>query len=136
MVAAGAFSMAAGYALVLRFDAVPDYAGVILPTILLLGLGFMLGFPSLNMQATNGIADHEQGLASGLVQTSFQVGGAIALAVVTAIVTAQAGTSSDPSVLLGAYHSALAVTVGIAVVGLVVALAGTARQLRAAFALD
>jgi MFS family permease len=136
VVAAGAFSMAAGYALVLRFDAVPDYAGVILPTILLLGLGFMLGFPSLNMQATNGIADHEQGLASGLVQTSFQVGGAIALAVVTAIVTAQAGTSSDPSVLLGAYRSALAVTVGIAVVGLVVALAGTARQLRAAFALD
>jgi len=136
VVAAGAFSMAAGYALVLRFDAVPDYAGVILPTILLLGLGFMLGFPSLNMQATNGIADHEQGLASGLVQTSFQVGGAIALAVVTAIVTAQAGSSTDPSVLLGAYRSALAVTVGIAVVGLVVALAGTARQLRAAFALD
>ena len=47
----------------------PDYAAVLLPTMLLIGIGFMLGFPSLNMQATNGIADHEQGLASGLVQT-------------------------------------------------------------------
>ena len=134
VVAAGALSMALGYALVLRFDAVPDYAAVLLPTVVLLGLGFMLGFPTLNMQATNGIADHEQGLASGLVQTSFQVGGAISLAVVTAIVTAQAGGSTDPSVLLDAYRSALAVTVGIAAVGLVVALTGTARQLRAVFA--
>src|SRR3954466_359328 len=115
VVAAGAFSMAAGYALVLRFDTVPDYAGVILPTIVLLGLGFMLGFPSLNMQATNGIADHEQGLASGLVQTSFQVGGAIALAVVSAIVTAQAGGSTDASTLLDAYRSAMVVTAGVAV---------------------
>ncbi|TMM02938.1 MAG: MFS transporter [Actinobacteria bacterium] len=134
VVAAGAFASVAGYALVLRFDAVPDYAAVLLPTVVLLGLGFMLGFPTLNMQATNGIADHEQGLASGLVQTSFQVGGAISLAVVTAIVTAQAGGSTDPSVLLDAYRSALAVTVGIAAVGLVVALTGTARQLRAVFA--
>ena len=134
VVAAGAFASVAGYALVLRFDAVPDYAAVLLPTVVLLGLGFMLGFPTLNMQATNGIADHEQGLASGLVQTSFQVGGAISLAVVTAIVTAQASGSTDPSVLLDAYRSALAVTVGIAAVGLVVALTGTARQLRAVFA--
>src|SRR5256885_8466275 len=124
VVAAGALSMAAGYGLVLRFDAVPDYAGVILPTILLLGLGFMLGFPSLNMQATNGIADHEQGLASGLVQTSFQVGGAIALAVVTAIVTAQAGGSTDPAVLLSAYKTAITVSAGVAAAGLVVAVAG------------
>src|SRR3954470_13946803 len=133
VVAAGAFSMAAGYALVLRFDTVPDYAGVILPTIVLLGLGFMLGFPSLNMQATNGIADHEQGLASGLVQTSFQVGGAIALAVVSAIVTAQAGGSTDTSTLLDAYRSAMVVTAGVAVAGLLVALTGT-RRVRAVLA--
>ena len=35
---------------------------------LLLGLGFALAYPSVNMAATNGIDDHEQGLASGLVQ--------------------------------------------------------------------
>ena len=89
VIALSALSSTLGYALMLRFDAAPAYAAVLLPTMLLIGVGFMLGFPTMNMQATNGIADHEQGLASGLVQTSFQVGGAIALAVTTAIVTAR-----------------------------------------------
>jgi hypothetical protein len=134
VVAAGAVASVAGYALALRLDVAPHYAVVILPTIVLLGLGFMLGFPTLTMQATNGIGDHEQGLASGLVQTSFQVGGAMALAVVTAIVTARAGASTDPSVLLGAYRTAIAVAVGIAAVGLVVALGGMARERRSGLA--
>ena len=67
-------------------DAVP--ASRVLPTMLLIGIGFALCFPSLNMQATTGVADHEQGLASGLVNTSFQVGGALALAIVSAVVGA------------------------------------------------
>ena len=122
--AVSAASSVVGYALILRLGASPDYVAVILPTIVLLGIGFMLGFPSLNMQATNGIADHEQGLASGLVQSSFQIGGAIGLAVVSAIVTSKAGTSTDPGVLLDAYQTAIAVTVGIAALGLAVALSG------------
>lgn len=132
LIAVGAVASVVGYALVLRFDAVPDYAGVLLPSVLLLGVGFALGFPTLNMQATNGIADHEQGLASGLVQTSFQVGGAIALAAVTAIVSAQAGTSEDPAVVLDAYRSALGVTVAVAALGLVVALSGMLPRRREA----
>ena len=134
MIAVGALSSVIGYALVLRFDVGPEYAAVLLPTMLLIGIGFMLGFPTLNMQATNGIADHEQGLASGLVQTSFQIGGAIGLAIVTAIVTAQAGASTDPQVLVDAYRTALAVTLGIAVVGLVVALSGLVGERREALA--
>ena len=130
LVAAGALSSVLGYALVLRLDTVPQYAAVLLPTVLLIGIGFALGFPSLNMQATNGIADHEQGLASGLVQTSFQIGGAIALAVVTAIVTAQAGGSTDPDVLIDAYRSALGLTVGIAAVGAAVALSALVSERR------
>ena len=93
VIAASTLASAAGYALILRLDAVPDYAVVLLPTMLLIGIGFMLGFPALNMQATAGVADEEQGLAAGLVQTSFQIGGAIGLAITTAIVTAQAGAS-------------------------------------------
>ena len=122
VIGAGALASLTGYALMLRFDISPEYLAVILPTMLLIGTGFVLGFPTLNMQATNGIADHEQGLASGLVQTSFQVGGALALAVVTAIVTAQAGTSTDPGVLLDAYRTAITVAAGIAALGLLVAL--------------
>ena len=54
---------------------------------LLIGIGFMLLFPALNIQATMGVANHEQGLASGLVQTSFQIGGAVGLAIVSAVVS-------------------------------------------------
>src|SRR4051812_43102206 len=97
VIALGALSSVARYGLALRLDAVPAYAALILPTMVLIGIGFMLGFPTLNMQATNGIADHEQGLASGLVQTSFQVGGAVSLAVASAIVTAQAGGAAAPA---------------------------------------
>ena len=90
-----------------RIDAAPSYLLVLLPTMLLLGIGFALCFPTLNIQGTNGVGDHEQGLASGLVQTSFQVGGAIGLAVVSAIVTSRAGASTDAAVLLDAYRTAL-----------------------------
>jgi hypothetical protein len=44
--------------------------------------------------ATNGVADEEQGLTSGLVQTSFQLGGAIGLAIATAVIDAGIAGSS------------------------------------------
>ena len=128
VIAASALASVAGYALILRLDAVPDYAVVLLPTMLLIGIGFMLGFPTLNMQATTGVADEEQGLAAGLVQTSFQIGGAIGLAITTAIVSAQAGASPSPGELLDAYRTALAVTAGVALLGLGVAVTGVARE--------
>jgi MFS family permease len=135
VIAAGSVASLAGYALVLRLDTLPDYAGVLLPTILLIGIGFMLLFPTLNIQATSGVQDHEQGLASGLVQTSFQVGGAIGLAIVTAVVAAQAGASTDPATLLDAYRAALGVAVVVAAIGVVVALSGLAGERRARLAL-
>jgi predicted MFS family arabinose efflux permease len=130
--AAGALSSVIGYALILRFEASPEYVAVILPTMLLIGIGFLLLFPTLNIQATSGVADHEQGVASGLVQTSFQIGGAIGLAITSAIVTSQAGLSTNPAVLVDAYETALAVTLGIAALGLVVALSGVVRTSDAA----
>ena len=127
MIAAAALSSLVGYALVLRFDATPDYLVVLLPTMLLIGIGFMLGFPTLNIQATSGVSNHEQGLASGLVQTSFQIGGAIGLAIVTAVVSGNVGNSTDPDTILDGYRTALTVTVAIAAAGLLVALSGLVR---------
>jgi EmrB/QacA subfamily drug resistance transporter len=123
----GALSSVVGYALVLRFDATPDYLGVLLPTMLLLGIGFMLLFPTLNIQATTGVANREQGLASGLVQTSFQLGGAIGLAIVTAVVS----TESAARDLFGAYQTAVGVSLAIAALGLLVAIVGLVREPRA-----
>jgi EmrB/QacA subfamily drug resistance transporter len=134
VIAGGFAALAAAYLLILRLDQTPDYVSVILPSILFLGLGFALGFPSLNMQATAGVPDHEQGLAAGLVQTSFQVGGAIVLAIASAIVTSQAGTSTDPGTLLDAYKTALYVVAGVGVLGLVVQLTGLSWRREPAYA--
>ena len=84
-----AFScLIAAYAVFLRAGVSPDYPAVMLPAMLLIGLAFGLGFSSLTVAATAGVPDAEQGLAASLFQTSFQVGGAVVLAVVTAVVDA------------------------------------------------
>jgi MFS family permease len=122
VIAVGLVAFVIGYALILRIDATLTYASVFLPTMLLIGVGFALCFPMLNIQATSGIADTEQGVASGLVQTSFQVGGAIVLAVITAIVTARGAGSADH--VVAGYRTALEVVTAVAAFGLVVILAG------------
>jgi hypothetical protein len=136
LVALGALSLAAGYtALAARgIGIAPSYVVELLPTMLLLGIGFALSFPTLNIAGTNGVGDHEQGLASGLVQTSFQVGGAVGLAIVSAIVTSKAGGSTDAGVILDAYRTALYVVTGVAVAGVAIALSGLVPQREAALA--
>ena len=97
LIAVGFALMVVGYALFLRVNLDPVYAAVILPSMLLIGAACALVFPSLNIQATNGVDDHEQGMVSGLLNTSVQVGGAIFLAVVTAVVTANSSEGSSPA---------------------------------------
>ncbi|MEV4759185.1 MFS transporter [Micromonospora sp. NPDC049559] len=122
--AAGFVAFLAAYLIFLRIDGEPHYPTVILPTMLLIGAGFALTFAALNIQATDGVGDEEQGLASGLVQTAFQIGGAIGLAGVTAILASDAPT---PGRVPGSFHSALALVTGVALVGLLVSVAGLAR---------
>jgi hypothetical protein len=75
--------------------------------------------------ATAGVPDSEQGLAASLFQTSFQVGGAVVLAIVTAVVDAGgAGQLVSPSATLAAYRPALGLITGIAAIGMLVALSG------------
>ena len=127
LIALGAASSTIGYALALRFDADPAYTGVLLPAVLLIGVGFMLLFPTLNIQATTGVADREQGVASGLVQTSFQLGGALGLAIVTAVVSA--GTADGD--VFGAFRTAVGVALVVSALGLLTAVVGLAREPRA-----
>jgi MFS family permease len=124
IIVVGGIAFVIGYALFLRIDESSTYAAVMLPTMLLLGTGFALTFPSLNIQATAGVANEEQGLASGLVSTSFQVGGAVVLAVVSAIVTSQTGSATDAASLLDGYRPAIAVVTLVAALGLLVGLTG------------
>jgi EmrB/QacA subfamily drug resistance transporter len=122
----GLLAFVAAYGLFLRVDPSMPYANFLLPTMLLLGIGFALCFPAVNAQATAGVADHEQGLASGLVNTSIQVGGAIVLAIITAIVGNGGGRPAHDHQLLPHMTTALTVVVGVAVMGLLL----TAARLR------
>jgi EmrB/QacA subfamily drug resistance transporter len=128
LIAVGMAAFVVGYALFLRLDASPSFVGLMLPTMLLIGFGFALCFPSQNIQAVAGVQDHEQGLASGLVNTSFQLGGAIGLAIVTAVVSGE--TSLD------AFRPAIAVVTGFAALGLLVAGAGLIPAARERLAPD
>jgi nitrate/nitrite transporter NarK len=128
IILAGTIAFVVGYALFLRIDGASTYGTVLLPTMVLIGIGFALCFPALNIQATAGVADSEQGLASGLVSTSFQVGGAIVLAVVSAIVTSETGSATDAASLLDGYRPAIAVVTLVSALGLVVALTGIVRR--------
>jgi MFS family permease len=124
LVTAGLSALLLGYLLFLRIEVDSPYLAGILPSVLLLGIGFALAFPALNIQATNGVADHEQGLASGLVQSSFQIGSAVVMAAVTAVITqAQAGDTSVQGVL-ASFRPGLAVVAGVAGLGVVITLAG------------
>jgi len=117
------------YLVFLRAGVRPDYLAVMLPATLLIGLAFGLGFSSLTVAATAGVPDAEQGLAASLFQTSFQVGGAVVLAIVTAVVDASgAGRLVSPAATLAAYRPALIVITAVAAVGALVALSGLRRQ--------
>jgi len=120
--------LAVAYAVFLRAGVTPDYPAVLLPTMLLVGLAFGLGFSALSVAATDGMPNEEQGLAASLFQTSFQVGGALVLAIVTAVVDAGGGASlSTPTATLAAYRPALFLITGVAAAGALVAISGLRR---------
>jgi EmrB/QacA subfamily drug resistance transporter len=124
---AGLASTAVGYALFLPIGLDSSYAAAMLPTFVFAGLGFALAYGPLNIAGTNGVVTEEQGLASGLVSTSFQFGGALVLAVVTAVMNANTGVDGSPDALLDGYHAAIVVSVIAAGLGVV----ATALPLRA-----
>ncbi|GAA0409313.1 MFS transporter [Microbispora corallina] len=125
LIAVGSVALLAGYALFFRVDRHPSLLTMVLPGMILLGIAFALSFPSLNIQATAGVPDEEQGLASGLLNTSGQVGGAVVLAIVTAVLTA--GTGGDPIVR---FRAAIIVSALFALIGLGVALTGVRQRPR------
>lgn len=127
-IAAGVIAHVAGYLLFLLIDRDAPYVVGVLPSMILLGIGFTLAFASFNIQATAGIPDDEQGLAGGLLNTSLQVGGAIGLAVVTAVLVANGEGRTGADALLAGFTPTLFVITGFAVIGLIIALTGVIRR--------
>jgi EmrB/QacA subfamily drug resistance transporter len=123
LILAGLISTVAAYSLFVPIGLHSSYWAAILPTMILAGFGFALAFGPLNIAATTGVAPTEQGLAGGLLNTSFQFGGALFLAVATAVNNANVGSDGSAQALLDGFHAALLVSViagvlGVAFIGL------------------
>ncbi|MFI9200284.1 MFS transporter [Streptomyces sp. NPDC053048] len=83
------------------------------PSLIILGLAFSLAYGPLTIVATEGIDEEEQGVAGGLLYTSFQFGAALGLSAVTAVqIAATDGTS--PAQQLDGYQAALIVPLAAA----------------------
>ncbi|WP_395293306.1 MFS transporter [Kitasatospora hibisci] len=126
----GVLALVLGYTVFLGLDEHGSYPALVLPSMILLGIGFALAFPSVNIAATAGVADEEQGLASGLVNTAFQVGSAVVLAVATAVITAGSGGGESPAAQLDGYRPALVLVTAVALAGFAVAAAGAVLERR------
>ncbi len=99
-----------------------SFLGDILGPSLLAAVGLGFAFVPLTIAAVAGIEDREQGLASGLINTSEQVGGALGLAILAAVANSIIGGSHDPVVLTEGFQSAFLVGAAFAIVGLIATL--------------
>jgi MFS family permease len=123
---AGLVMLAAGLAWMVRAPVGASYAVDLLPSMLLLGVGAGLSFPALMTLAMSGATPGESGLASGLVNTTVQVGGALGLAVLATLSTTRtahlvATGEGHASALTGGYHLAWIISAGIALASLAIA---------------
>jgi len=123
--------MAVGLALFALAPADAEYLTQLLPTMVLLGVGAGVCFPALMGLAMAGVHPEQTGLASGLVNTTAQVGGALGLAVLATLSTDRtqdlATGTSQVEALVGGYH--LAFWIATALVLTAIAL-GTALLTR------
>jgi EmrB/QacA subfamily drug resistance transporter len=104
-----------------------SYLSDLLPGFLLVGVGLGFSFVPISIAALAGVRPAEAGLASGLFNTTQQIGGALGIAVLSTIATSRtsdavaAGTAL-PSALVHGFTGAFIVGVGIAAVGIVAAV--------------
>ncbi|GLW45185.1 MFS transporter [Streptomyces sp. NBRC 14336] len=104
---------------------------LMLPTLFVAGAAFALAYGPLTIAATGGVAEEEQGLASGLLTTSTQFGAAIGISAVTAVY-GLASTGSGPEDTLSAFRTALVVPVVMVTLGLLVSARSARAERRAA----
>ncbi len=102
-----------------------NYFAHVLPSMLLLGIGAGVCFPALMNVAMSGTDPRDAGLASGLVNTSAQVGGALGLAVLATLSASRSGHllahgQPDAAALTGGYHLAFWIAAGLTALAIAV----------------
>jgi EmrB/QacA subfamily drug resistance transporter len=124
----GLVLVVAGLLLIAQAPVDASYVGDLLAPMILFGIGAGLSFPSLTTLAMSGATRSDSGLASGLVNTTLQVGGALGLAVLATLSTTRteslmASGDSAASALTDGYQLAYLVGAGLLVAAIGVALA-------------
>jgi EmrB/QacA subfamily drug resistance transporter len=129
----GMVLVALGLAWLTRAPVDGAYAVDVLPAMLLLGIGAGVSFPALMTLAMSGASDADAGLASGLVNTTMQVGGALGIAVLATLASSRTDAlgGSGASALTGGYHLAFTVSAALVAVGALVAATVLQRESRA-----
>jgi EmrB/QacA subfamily drug resistance transporter len=103
---AGAAFIAVGLALLSRAPVDAGYVADLLPAFVLTGIGAGLSFPAVTMMAMSAATPEDSGIASGVINTTQQVGGAIGIAVLATLANGRAG--------IDGYSLSLTVAAGIA----------------------
>lgn len=124
---AGLVMLAVGLALLAHGPMYSVYARDLLLSMILLGVGGGIAFPALTMLAMSDATPSDAGLASGLINTTTQVGAALGLAVLATVASARTSQllterQSVAAALSGGYHLAWAISAGLAVVTVVLAI--------------
>jgi len=113
-----------GLALLVRAPIDGNYVVDVLPSMILLGLGAGIAFNPMIIVAMTDVEPERSGLASGLVNTSFMMGGALGLAVLASIAAARTGDSlasgaAQIAALTDGYHAAFAIGAAFAIIAAV-----------------
>src|SRR5262249_57867933 len=86
---AGVLISVGAFVLLTGLSAHSAYGGHVVPAMILLGVGLGLSFVSVTIAGTSGVGPDDSGLASGLLNTTQQVGGSIGLAIMTSVATSR-----------------------------------------------
>ncbi len=124
---AGLVLLAAGIGLLARIPADGSFAIDVLPATLVAAVGMSLAYIPVLIAALSSARPEESGLASGLVNTTYQVGSAVGLAAITAVAAGIAGAGVDVAVLTDGYRGAFLGASVIALAGAGVAAVAVAR---------
>ena len=128
LIAAGMAILTLGLLLFTRVSVDGSYSADLLPGFLIVALGMALCFVPISIAALAGVKEAEAGLASGLINTSQQIGGAVGIALLSAIAISRtenevAAGTAVPQALTSGFRLAFWVGAGIALAGVVAALA-------------
>jgi EmrB/QacA subfamily drug resistance transporter len=116
--------MAAALVMLSRLPADGDFLADVLPASLLAAFGMSLAYIPATMVSISGARPEETGLASGLINTTYQVGSAVGLAAMVAVAAAYQSGPAEAADLLPGFKSAFSGAAIVAAAGAVLALIG------------